>query len=91
MASLASAAIHGLRCNPPMSWMLSSLRSALKRGPLMFDMLWNVNEYLAGSGSPGHMICVIGIRGDNESGKVLRFVCMIPGPQMSASECPSMH
>lgn len=64
------ARIHGLRCNPPMSWMLSKLRSSLQRGPLMFDMLWNASEYSAGHGSPGHMICVVGIRGDNdESGK----------------------
>ena len=34
------ARIHGLRCNPPRSWVLTALRSALQRGPLMFDMLW---------------------------------------------------
>ncbi len=64
------AKIHGLRCNPPMSWSLGKLRSSLQRGPLMFDMLWDVNGYLAGVGSSGHMICVVGIRGDDDpSGK----------------------
>ena len=32
----------------------------------MFDMLWYASEYVAGNGSPGHMICVVGIRGDND-------------------------
>ena len=64
------ARIHGLRCNPPMSWMLSRLRLALQRGPLMFDMLWNSSEYAKGHGSPGHMICVVGIRGDNDESGV---------------------
>ena len=64
------AKIHGLKCNPPMSWMLSKLRMTLQHSPLMFDMLWDVTGYTSGIGSPGHMICVVGIRGDNdESGK----------------------
>ena len=58
--------IHGLRCHPPMSWSLSKLTGALRHGPLMFDMLWNVSDYLSGAGSPGHMICVVGVRGDND-------------------------
>ena len=60
------ARIHGLRCNAPQSWMLSALRAALKRGPLMFDMLWNSADYASGAGSPGHMIVVVGMRGDND-------------------------
>ncbi len=70
------ARIHGLRCNPPMSWSLGKLKGALQRGPLMFDMLWNVNDYLARRGSPGHMICVVGIRGDDDqsgTGTTLRL------------------
>jgi len=72
------AAIHRLRCNAPQSYMITALQSMLKRGPIMFDMLWNVASYLRknpkvpGSfmGSAGHMICVIGIRGDDDqSGK----------------------
>jgi hypothetical protein len=62
--------IHGLRCNAPQSYMLSALRSKLQRGPLMFDMLWSASDYAAGSGSSGHMICVVGVRGDgDQSGK----------------------
>jgi hypothetical protein len=64
------ALIHNLRCFAPMSWMVSSLRAQLQRGPLMFDMLWNADGYARGRGSPGHMIVVVGMRGDNDpSGK----------------------
>lgn len=66
--------IHGLRCNAPQSYMISALRGKLQRGPLMFDMLWNVSEYLTPNaaipgtflGSSGHMIVLIGMRGDND-------------------------
>lgn len=58
--------IHGLRCHAPMSWSVDLLKQALSRGPLMFDMLWRVDEYTAGRGSPGHMIVVVGMRGDGE-------------------------
>ncbi len=58
--------VHGLRCNAPQSWTVPMLRAALRRGPLMFDMLWNSGEYAAGMGSPGHMIVVVGIRGDSD-------------------------
>jgi hypothetical protein len=55
---------------PPTSWMPVALKSMLSRGPLVFDMLWNVKDYVKGAGSPGHMIAVVGIRGDNDqSGK----------------------
>ena len=60
------ARIHGLRCNPPKSWMLSALRAALQSGPLMFDMLWSPRDYISGAGSPGHMIVVVGMRGNND-------------------------
>ena len=66
--------IHGLRCNAPQSYMIIAIRNMLRRGPVMFDMLWNITEYLTPNagvpgeflGSSGHMICVIGIRGDND-------------------------
>ena len=46
------------------------LVAMLRRGPLMFDMLWNAQDYSEGAGSSGHMIAVVGIRGDNDaSGK----------------------
>jgi peptidoglycan hydrolase-like protein with peptidoglycan-binding domain len=60
------AQAHGLRVIPPTSWLPSALVSMLRRGPLIFDMLWSVADYLEGNGSPGHMICVVGIRGDND-------------------------
>jgi hypothetical protein len=60
------ATAHHLRAEPPMSWMVSRLRSALGYGPLMFDMLWDVGQYTAGLGSSGHMIVVVGIRGDDD-------------------------
>ena len=59
--------IHGLRCNAPMSWRVTALTQALRRGPLMFDMLWRMDEYVAGHGTPGHMIVIVGIRGDGDA------------------------
>jgi len=55
---------------PPTSWMPVALKSMLSRGPLVFDMLWSTKDYVKGAGSAGHMIAVVGIRGDNDqSGK----------------------
>ncbi len=51
---------------PPTSWLPSALVSMLSRGPLVFDMLWDANGYVAGIGSSGHMIAVVGIRGDDD-------------------------
>ena len=42
-------------------------RLALGRGPVMLDMLWNARDYVEGQGSPGHMILVVGMRGDDDS------------------------
>jgi hypothetical protein len=58
--------IHNLRCYPPMSWSLEMMTDVLRRSPLMFDMLWNASDYVAGKGSPGHMIVVCGMRGDGD-------------------------
>lgn len=55
--------IHGLSCHAPMSWTTGLLRDTLRRSPLMFDMLWNADEYVAGVGTGGHMIVVVGMRG----------------------------
>jgi len=64
------ASVHNLRCFAPMSWMVSALRGQLQRGPLMFDMLWDASGYASGQGSPGHMIVIVGMRGnDDSSGK----------------------
>jgi len=57
--------IHGLSCHAPMSWSVSALVTALRRSPLMFDMLWRASEYAQGNGSPGHMIVVSAVVSDN--------------------------
>jgi hypothetical protein len=55
---------------PPTSWMPVALKSMLSKGPLVFDMLWSAKDYVQGRGSAGHMIAVVGIRGDDDqSGK----------------------
>lgn len=59
--------IHGLRCHAPMSWTVAALVDALRRSPLMFDMLWNSSEYAAGKGSPGHAIVISAVVSDNNS------------------------
>ena len=51
---------------PPTSWLPVALVRMLTRGPLIFDLRWNVDDYSAGRGSPGHMIAVVGIRGDDD-------------------------
>jgi hypothetical protein len=51
---------------PPMSWMPQGLVNKLSNGPLIFDMLWDTHEYVSGNGSSGHMIAVVGIRGDDD-------------------------
>ena len=58
--------VHGLHCFPPHSWTVDQMRAQLARGPLMLDMLWNATTYAAVQGSPGHMIVVVGIRGDSD-------------------------
>ncbi len=58
--------IHGLKCHPPMSWMVSALRTQIQTSPMMWDMLWNAAEYAAGNASPGHMVVIVGMRGDDQ-------------------------
>ena len=66
---------------PPTSWMPGALKSMLARGPLIFDMLWNTQDYVDGAASPGHMIAVVGIRGDNDqSGKGTTLRILDPWP-----------
>ena len=73
--------IHGLRCHAPMSWIPSALVTALRRGPLMFDMLWNSAEYAQGKGSPGHMIVVSAVVSDNSpSGSGTYLLVLDPWP-----------
>lgn len=64
------ARANGMMVLPPCSWMPTFLKDKLSRGPLVFDMLWRANEYAQGRGSSGHMIAVVGIRGDaDQSGR----------------------
>jgi peptidoglycan hydrolase-like protein with peptidoglycan-binding domain len=60
------ARAHGMMVVPPTSWPPSALVRMLSRGALIFDMLWDASNYAQGAGSPGHMIAVVGIRGDND-------------------------
>ena len=60
------AAAHNLAYFRPMSWSVAGLRDRLKGGPLMFDMLWDAARYVQGLGSSGHMIVVVGMRGDDD-------------------------
>ena len=52
------------------SWLPRGLVSMLMGGPLMFDMLWSMQDYVQGNGSSGHMIAVVGIRGDDDASGV---------------------
>ena len=59
------AAYHHLRLLPPMSWTARGLAGLIKaHGRLMCDILWNIDNYIKGKGSSGHMVIMAGIRGD---------------------------
>ena len=60
----AYGGVHGLICHAPMSWMGSALYARMRGGPMMWDMLWNTSDYVEGKGSPGHMLVIVGMRGD---------------------------
>lgn len=60
------ASVHGMTVIPPASWMPRALVGMLRQGPLIFDMLWDVRSYVQGAGSSGHMITIVGIRGDDD-------------------------
>jgi hypothetical protein len=51
-----------------MSWLPRPLAELVQsNGPLMMDTLWNASTYTKGSGSPGHMRVIAGMRGDGTS------------------------
>ncbi|HWB13513.1 MAG TPA: peptidoglycan-binding protein [Pirellulales bacterium] len=59
------ARTFGFTIRPPMSWLPRALAELVRsNGPLMMDTLWNATDYAAGSGSPGHMRVIAGMRGD---------------------------
>jgi hypothetical protein len=67
------AQAHNLQMQPPMSWSLGLLRQKMTSSPLMFDMLWDAAGYTTRTsvpgkwiGSSGHMIVVVGMRGDDD-------------------------
>jgi hypothetical protein len=68
------AQAHNLRMQPPMSWGLGLLRRRLSQSALIFDMLWDASGYTTKNtvvpgqwiGSSGHMVVVVGMRGDDD-------------------------
>lgn len=81
--SVRYANAHSLVVIAPTSWLPSALVGMLSRGPLMFDTLWDSQSYTAGTGSPGHMIVVVGIRGDgDESGAATTLRIYDPWPPL---------
>lgn len=71
--------IHGLRCYAPMSWPIAVLRDVLRRSPIMLDMLWNADDYVSGAGSSGHMVVVVGMRGEGANAAVSIYDPWAPG------------
>jgi Putative peptidoglycan binding domain/Papain-like cysteine protease AvrRpt2 len=73
--------VHGLYCHAPMSWSVGGLVNALRRSPLMLDMLWNATDYVQGQGSPGHMIVVSAVVSNNApDGKHTHLLVLDPWP-----------
>ena len=76
-------ALFNLRCYAPMSWTVGALLGCLRRGPIMFDMLWNATEYAKGHGSPGHMIVAVGyITDDKPDGSGTHLLIHDPYPPL---------
>ncbi len=73
--------VHGLYCHAPRSWSVSGLVAALRRSPLMLDMLWKANDYAEGLGSPGHMVVVSAVVSNNApDGKHTHVLVLDPWP-----------
>jgi hypothetical protein len=82
------ASAHGLAVRPPAPWSVRELRDALQHGPLMLDLRWSAKGYAAGIGSPGHMILIAGIRGDNDpSGRATTLRVFDPWPPNKGARC----
>lgn len=60
------ARAHGLRYYAPQSWSVGGFVGLIRHGPAMLSMLWRVNEYTSGAGSPGHRVVVFGIDSDGK-------------------------
>lgn len=82
------AAAHGLTAHAPSPWTLQALRAALHAGPLMFDMLWGPKGHAGAFGRPGHMVVVVGIRGDDDpSGRGTTLRIFDPWPSGKGARC----
>jgi len=55
--------IHRLKLHHPQSWPLAALYRQLALGPMMMQCLWDRASYMAGSGSNGHWVLLVGMRG----------------------------
>lgn len=83
VSGMRYGALFNLRCYAPMSWTVRALLDRLRRGPLMFDMLWNAMEYAQGHASPGHMIVVVGyITDDKPDGSGTYLLIHDPWPPL---------
>jgi peptidoglycan hydrolase-like protein with peptidoglycan-binding domain len=84
----AYGSIHGLICHAPMSWMAVALRAKLQSGPMMWDMLWDATSYITPDpsnpgkylGSSGHMLVIVGIRGDDRDDSAITLRVYDPWP-----------
>ncbi|MGR3366188.1 MAG: papain-like cysteine protease family protein [Sagittula sp.] len=61
------AKAHGLQYIGPQSWSVTKLRTHLRRGPLIFDMLEHAGPYSQGMSSSGHWILVTGLSGERDT------------------------
>lgn len=82
------ASAHGLSVRPPAPWSVARLRAALQGGPLIFDLPWGAKGYAARVGRPGHMVLLVGIRGDDDpSGRGTTLRIFDPWPPGKGARC----
>mgnify|MGYP005848942195 CR=1 FL=1 len=73
-AHRAFGRIHGLTFHRPMSWLTSAICALVDAGPVMMQCLWNLGTFAAGSGSSGHWVVLVGVRGNrDEAGRETTF------------------
>lgn len=66
--------LHGLQLHPPRCWLVSAMIAKVSAGPVMMQCLWNLQTYMAGQGSNGHWVVLVGVRGTrNENGRETTF------------------
>ena len=68
---------HGLRFSMPRSWLAEALYKQLAEGPLMLSALFNLENWIAGKMSPGHMFIIDGM---SESLEGPRLHVLDPAP-----------